>query len=506
MDRPKLEVADVFRRYGEAYREQHGASMSTGQRRIMAAIEACRTAALGGHMERCDECGHERNAFNSCRDRHCPKCQSLARAQWLEDRKADLLEVPYFHVVWRKLDDVEQLNSEGARCFVRQYVGPRLGNRVSAPSSGQVAHNALHAWSCALRARGAAPPPWRLKSKAPALPLLLEEYQRYREAHCGVSTGTIRRDIDTASAFLALLRSRKRSIERSSLKDVDVFVSKTAARFSTSTVADTCSSLPGFLRFLHATGRLASDIAGGVMRPRFRLSQRPPRTLPWSDVRRILRSIEKKRSPERRDYAIILLLATYGLGAAEVLALRLEDIDWTSSAIRARRPKTKARVELPLLPAVARALTDYLRWERPPAKGNTHLFLRKNMPYEPMTSGGIRHRIRHSAAVAGIPAKVIGAHAFRHYAASRTMPHVDVAAAIHGPLSVWSRGIVCRSAWHAGRVINQLFTFSTTIERLRQGPLNEYLDALCNRSGGAGLWAPLDQTTDRRNRGSQPMA
>ena len=61
MDRPKLEVADVFRRYGEAYREQHGASMSTGQRRVMAAIEVCRTAALGGHLERCDECGHERN-------------------------------------------------------------------------------------------------------------------------------------------------------------------------------------------------------------------------------------------------------------------------------------------------------------------------------------------------------------------------------------------------------------------------------------------------------------
>jgi hypothetical protein len=66
VDRPKLEVADVFRRYGEAYREQHGTSMSTGQRRVMAAIELCRTAALGGHMERCDECGHERNAFNSC--------------------------------------------------------------------------------------------------------------------------------------------------------------------------------------------------------------------------------------------------------------------------------------------------------------------------------------------------------------------------------------------------------------------------------------------------------
>ena len=100
MERPKLEVADVFRRYGGAYREKHGASMSTQQRRVMTAIEVCRTAALGGHLERCDQCGHERNCFNSCRDRHCPKCQSLARAQWIEDRQSELLEAPYYHVVF----------------------------------------------------------------------------------------------------------------------------------------------------------------------------------------------------------------------------------------------------------------------------------------------------------------------------------------------------------------------------------------------------------------------
>jgi len=100
MDRPKWEVADVFRRYGEIYRNKHGASMSQAQRRVMTAIEVCRTAALGGHLERCDQCGHERNCFNSCRDRHCPKCQCLARAQWIEDRQAELLEVGYFHVVF----------------------------------------------------------------------------------------------------------------------------------------------------------------------------------------------------------------------------------------------------------------------------------------------------------------------------------------------------------------------------------------------------------------------
>ena len=100
MDRPKFEVADVFRRYGEAYCQEHGASLSMAQRRVMTAIEVCRTAVLGGHLEQCDHCGHQRNAYNSCSDRHCPKCQSFARAQWLEDRQAELLNTQYFHVVF----------------------------------------------------------------------------------------------------------------------------------------------------------------------------------------------------------------------------------------------------------------------------------------------------------------------------------------------------------------------------------------------------------------------
>jgi hypothetical protein len=100
MDRPKFEVADVFRRYGEAYRHEHGASLSTAQRRAMTAIEVCRTAVLGGHLEHCDHCGYQRNAYNSCGDRHCPKCQSFARFKWLEDRQAELLNTQYFHVVF----------------------------------------------------------------------------------------------------------------------------------------------------------------------------------------------------------------------------------------------------------------------------------------------------------------------------------------------------------------------------------------------------------------------
>ena len=106
MDRPKLEVADVFRRYGEAYREKHGASMSTAQRRVMTAVEVCRTAALGGHVEECDACGRQRISYCSCRNRHCPKCQSPARAEWIQRRQAELLDCEYFHVVFTLPEEI----------------------------------------------------------------------------------------------------------------------------------------------------------------------------------------------------------------------------------------------------------------------------------------------------------------------------------------------------------------------------------------------------------------
>src|SRR3954466_6595325 len=100
MPRPKLEVADVFRRHGEAWREAQAGHLSRVQLRVMSAIETCRTAALGGHVEQCVACAHTRIAYNSCRNRHCPKCQGSAASAWLAARTAELLPVPYFHVVF----------------------------------------------------------------------------------------------------------------------------------------------------------------------------------------------------------------------------------------------------------------------------------------------------------------------------------------------------------------------------------------------------------------------
>jgi len=96
--KPQYEVADIFREYGSAYREQYHPSHE--QERVMRAIEECRTAALGGHVDECDHCGALRVSYNSCRNRHCPKCGALAQARWIRARQADLLPVPYFHVVF----------------------------------------------------------------------------------------------------------------------------------------------------------------------------------------------------------------------------------------------------------------------------------------------------------------------------------------------------------------------------------------------------------------------
>ena len=348
----------------------------------------------------------------------------------------------------RKLLETEQLTAAGVRRFTRAYAGPRLRGRPITQNSRNLASNALHAWACALGAMGMSLPPWRNK-QAPQLSPLLKEYCHYRRAHTGVSDGTLARDVETARGFLGQLRREAKSIRLATLGDVDMFVRELGTRVGKRTVADTCSSLRAFLRFLKMTSRLPADLAGGVIAPRYRIDERPPRTLPWNEVQKILHSISRTEAPGKRDYAIVLLLATYGLGAAEVLAIRLQDLDWRGGVLRLRRPKTGAPIELPLLPAVAKALTAYLRWERPPATSVHSLFLRQNMPYEPITSSAIRYRIRHYARLAGIPAKVIGAHAFRHSHASRQIDsgaNLKVVSDILGHRSCSSTSVYVRVA------------------------------------------------------------
>ncbi len=156
MARPALEVADIFRVHGPAWRRANAGHISLGQLKVMSAIERCRTAALGGHVTRCEKCAHEHIAYNSCRNRHCPKCQGAAAADWLAARQAELLPVPYFHVVFTvpaEIADIAYHNKAviydilfkaAAETLITIAADPKhLGARIGFTS-------VLHTWGSAL--------------------------------------------------------------------------------------------------------------------------------------------------------------------------------------------------------------------------------------------------------------------------------------------------------------------------------------------------------------------
>ena len=164
----------------------------------------------------------------------------------------------------RRLVNSEQLTASGVDRFISAYVGPRLKRRTSSQNTCILANNALHAWACALSALGTPTPPWRERHTAPLRPLL-KEYCGYRRVHHGTSERTLVRDIETAQGFLLHLQRTERPIKHASLSDVDAFIRMLATKLSKRTVADSCSSLRAFLRFLRATGRLAPDLASDVI-------------------------------------------------------------------------------------------------------------------------------------------------------------------------------------------------------------------------------------------------
>ncbi len=231
---------------------------------------------------------------------------------------------------------------------------------------------------------------------------------------------SIVKQLDHASALRSFLRRRRRRLVEIRLRDIDKFVIDCARRYARTTTADICSSIRAFLRFLHATGRLSNNLAPSVTAPVVRRGGRPARALPWSDVRRILGAVDRSTRGGRRDFALLLFMAVYGMGAGEVTSLTLGDIDWRAGCIRVTRPKTGVVTSLPLLPPVARAVVTYLRQGRPRATRSRRLFVRTQAPYDALTtSSAIRHIIIKHARVAGVTAAYLGSHVLRHSHATR---------------------------------------------------------------------------------------
>lgn len=312
----------------------------------------------------------------------------------------------------------QRLTRDSVVDFVHRYArqqGPHSG------ATGSSARVALHAWSMALAALGYEVPAWAptVPPSGPRDPLLIE-FAEHQRRHRGIAECSIATQLNHTAAYLAFLRRRHRPIDRTQLRDVDAFVVLSRERLAPVTVAGICSSLRAFLRFLHATSRLHSDLAASVAAPIIRRNARPPRALPWADVSRILRTVDRSTRSGRRDLALLFLMATYGMGAAEAITLKLADIDWRAGTLRVTRPKTGVRILLPLLAPVARALVAYLRHGRPPTSDAPNVFLRTKAPFGPLTtSSALRHILIKHARAAGVSAPYLGAHVLRHSHATR---------------------------------------------------------------------------------------
>lgn len=255
-----------------------------------------------------------------------------------------------------------------------------------------------------------------------------------------------RRHIDRLRRFL---RRRGDSWPIPRLIDVDRFLHREAAHLGKLTLTSVAGSCRAWFRFLFFSGRLDQDFSQSVaLPPSITLSQ-PPRALPWHMVRQLGKGINRRTTIGRRDYAQYLLFCAYGLSTAEVIGLRLNDIDWDARILHIRRAKNSAPVDLPLLPSVAKAIATYLEGGRPAAALVRNVFVRHCIPYGPLGRCCIGQRVKTWASIAHVRAPYLGAHLFRHSFATFQLEHgtpLKVIGDLLGHRSSQSTTVYVRSA------------------------------------------------------------
>jgi site-specific recombinase XerD len=248
---------------------------------------------------------------------------------------------------------------------------------------------------------------------------VLRAYVDYLVAHRGSPPMTVHKKLIHIGYFHEHLRKCGHTWRSMSLTDIDSFLIDCSHRYARTTTADIASSIRSFSRFLSSSGRSRRNLADSVIAPVQLKYQRPHRALAWEDVQRLLHAVNRSNRCGLRDYAMLLMMSTYGFGAGEVIGLKLDDINWNAATLRVIRPKTKVAFTLPLLPAVARAVARYLHDGRPPHVVTRYLFLRSTLPFTPLTGGAIRSMVVQYATTAGVTAPFLGSHVLRHSNASR---------------------------------------------------------------------------------------
>ena len=312
---------------------------------------------------------------------------------------------------------IDTLTSSAVERFAVAYARNR---RIPRTATIRTAVIALKSWSNALHIAGYRVPEWRAASPGAPLPPILAEYAAFRTQHRGVAPSTNAREVPDILAFMAEFTGITQGpVCAIRLQDVDDYVTAIAGRLRPRTTSRVCSSIRSFLRFLHLKGYLDNDLAASVTGPVLRALDRPPRALAWEDVQRLLAAVDTRRRTGRRDYAILLLMATYGMGTAEVLHLQLGDIDWRVGTIHVVRPKTGVNYLLPLLAGPADALLAYLQNGRPRRVATRAIFVTAGAPYGPLSSAAVRHSVRFHATRAGLSGARLGGHVLRHSHACR---------------------------------------------------------------------------------------
>ena len=311
----------------------------------------------------------------------------------------------------------QELTRERVDRFINWYAQRRGVD----PHSLQLHRSALQSLNRVYRRVGLSPPDWRppRPTKPPPTPLL-SQYATYLTQHRGNPQATVHKKLRHLGKLHDHLVQAGKDWHSMQLLDVDAFLIDLAARYARTVVSDVASAVRCFSRFLHWSGHSPVDISEAVIAPVQRRHERPRRALSWNEVQRLLKAVDRSSPMGLRDYAILLMMSTYGFGAGEVIRLQFHDIDWEANTLAVYRPKTAVSFKLPLLPPIARALAEYLRRGRPVDTPTRHIFVQMKMPLEPFpASGAIRHIVMRYAKIAGIDAPFLGSHVLRHSHAAR---------------------------------------------------------------------------------------
>jgi site-specific recombinase XerD len=243
--------------------------------------------------------------------------------------------------------------------------------------------------------------------------LLVKEYADYLHQVRGFAVSTISNHQLTAQCFLQHLDKADVALKHTQPSHIESYIAKAGKRLSRASLQHEVGALRGFLRFMATNGRAPIGLASQIDTPRlFRLEQLP-RALPWSTVCALLRSIDTRTAMGTRDYAMFLLVATYGLRASEVVAITLDDIRWRQGSLRIDQRKTAAALELPLTNEVLSALVKHLR-RTPPPVPHRRVFLRVRAPIGLLKPTAVTEAFQAMVRKSGLQIPFHGAHCLRH--------------------------------------------------------------------------------------------